>query len=210
MDEQKRNIVKLLQKIKEGKVDVHDLSEDLRTKIKEAVQEIEKEDKLIDPRNVEDDPDMVEPDDKKSINEYGASEQQFFQRPLIDKAFTRLKRIWQQGGKKNERLLYNDVKQEKDLLAPMVVEMIPNRDYQKFLEDKNYKDDLNERFLKKIYMYFNEVAKIDNNGEIEERQLSEKELEDVYNSLNVYRFHVFIESIIKFRKFAFKEPVIND
>lgn len=210
MDEQKRNIVKLLQKIKEGEVQVEDLSQGLKEKIRETVQEIDEEDKLINPRDAEDDPDIVEPDDKKAINEYSPSERQFFKRPLIDKAFTRLKRIWQQGGKKNERLLYNDVKDEKELLAPMIVEMIPNRDYQKFLKKENYRDDLKERFLKKIYMYFNEVAKIDNNGEIEERQLSEKELEDIYNSLNVYRFHIFIESIIKFRKYAFKEPVIND
>ena len=203
---------------KKGNLNLSDFPEPLAKKIKEIEQgipqDLEAEDKLIDKGDGErDDEKLLLGEDTEELKlESSQRAQTFFKRPLISRGFTKLKRIWNDGGKKNERLLFNQIREYKELLAPLFKELITSRDFLRFMEHNNYKNDLNDTFMKAVYMYFNGIAKI-KNGEaedVEERQLSKQELRDIYNSINVYRFHVFIESIIKYRKKVFRDPVIND
>lgn len=195
-----KNLFRMVYAYKNGDLKLSDLPKSLQDKIKKVSSDISKK----DAKDFTEDK-IFRKDLKDTLTE-GVDMKSFFKRPLINKGYTKLKRIWQDGGKKNEYRLKEDISENRDLLEPLISEIITNNKYHEFLSENNYSKDINSNFLKAMHMYVTGVAKLQNDGEdFEEKAIDIRELRDIWSSINVHRLHIFVESIIKFRKYTFKE-----
>lgn len=227
------NLFKVVYGYKKGFIKPNDMPESLEKKVKDIADSIStddardlmrQEDMLIkqkDRRGIvdpEDDDQQVILDkalrelkmEIRMLYENNQKIKKFFKKPEVNKGYTTLKRLWQQGGEDNENVLYTKLPDISAQVSALFNGLLNMKEFNDFLKREEYAKDLNPTFMKSLSMYFSDVAKIKkDSGEVEERELTYEDLENIYNSLNKYKLYVFVEAIMEYRKRAFKEPVIN-